>query len=346
VRVLIDTTFARRAPLSGTGIYIRRVCEALQRRDGVEAIEVANPHRRPPAGGGLGSARNLVVDQWWTAVALPRLARRHGAELVHHPLPAWSPGVRQLVTVVDLAFERLPAHFDRGYRTYAHHLHRAAARRAAGVICISQSVAEDVERLWRVPAGRITVALLGPGQELPPGGPPVEEPQHLLYVGDDEPRKNLGVLIDAYARYRSRVTDPLPLVLAGRGLTGRVRDASPGVIAVADPDGARLGELYRGAAALVHPSLLEGFGLTPLEAMRLGTPVIAARSPGITEVCGDAARYCDPHDAAAFAAAIAELAADRGARLALRARGIRRAGRFSWAECARAHVDAYSVALL
>jgi glycosyltransferase involved in cell wall biosynthesis len=73
--------------------------------------------------------------------------------------------------------------------------------------------------------------------------------------------------------------------------------------------------------------------------------VIAARSPGIIEVCGDAVRYCDPHDAAAFAAAIAELAADPAARATLRERGIRRAAAFSWRECARGHVAAYSLAL-
>ncbi len=75
MRVLIDTTFARRAPFSGTGIYIRRVVEELQRLDGVEPIEAINPHRRAPAGGGLGSLRNLAGDMWWASVVLPRLAR-------------------------------------------------------------------------------------------------------------------------------------------------------------------------------------------------------------------------------------------------------------------------------
>jgi glycosyltransferase involved in cell wall biosynthesis len=340
MRVIFDTTFAQRAPRSGTGIYIRRVCEALRSEPAVELIEAANSRRRPPAGGGLGSVRNLAADQWWSAVALPRLARRHRADLVHHPLPALARAAVGVVTVTDLAFERFPAHFDRGYRTYAHLVHRAAARAAAQVICISRSTAEDVTRLWGVPAERITVALLGPGQQLPSAGERSGPPSHLLYVGDAEPRKNLGVLLEAYARYRASTARPLPLVLAGSASV-----LADGVRIVRGPDERALAELYRGAAALVHPALHEGFGLTPLEAMRLGTPVIAAASPAVVEVCGDAARYCAADDGEAFAAAIAELARDPSARAVLRERGIARAANFSWAKCARAHLDAYSCAL-
>lgn len=345
MRVIFDTTFAQRAPRSGTGIYIRRVCEELRRAPAVELIEAVNPWRRPPAGGGLGSVRNLAADQWWSAVALPRLARAHRAELIHHPLPALGRGPRQVVTVTDLAFERLPSQFDRGYRTYAHLTHRAAARAAARVICISQSTADDVQSVWGVPPERITVALLGPGQELPAAGDAggTGSPTHLLYVGDAEPRKNVGVLLDAYGRYRaSAAAEPLALVLAG---TATAPASSVGVRTVRAPDAAALAELYRGAAALVHPALHEGFGLTPLEAMRLGTPVIAATSPGIVEVCGDAARYCDARDAGSFAVAIAQLAADPALRATLRERGLARAAQFSWVRCARAHVDAYSLAL-
>ena len=97
--------------------------------------------------------------------------------------------------------------------------------------------------------------------------------------------------------------------------------------------------------ALLHPSLYEGFGLTALEAMSAGTPVLAADSPGVREVCAEAARYVDPRDPPSFAAAIAELAAAPALRHELAACGRRRVTAFSWARCARAHVDAYSLAL-
>jgi glycosyltransferase involved in cell wall biosynthesis len=336
---MIDTTYARRAPYSGTAIYIDRICEELSRSAEVELIEVANRRRRPPAGGGLRSARNLARDSWWTAVELPRLASKAGAELIHHPLPARSPATRlpQVITVVDLAFERLPDCFDRSFRTYAHLAHRAAARAARAVICISETTASDVRELWAVPAERLIVASLGPGQQLAAVDRP-ERPRHFLYVGDEEPRKNLATLLQAYGRYRDLAADPLELVLAGS-----VDASGPGVRVERRPSAPRLAELYAAAAALVHPSLYEGFGLTPLEAMRLGTPVIAARSPGVVEVCADAVRYADPRDSAEFAVAMAEIGADPGLQERLRERGSQRARDFSWSSCARAHLDAYSL---
>jgi glycosyltransferase involved in cell wall biosynthesis len=342
VRVLIDTTYARRAPLSGTGIYISRLCEELSACDGVQLVQVANQRRRPPAGGGVGSIRNLLGDLRWTVVELPRLARRHGAELIHHPLPVRIPAARipQVVTVVDLAFERLPQHFDRVFRRYAHMTHQTAALAARVVICISETTASDARELWHVPAERIVVAPLGPGQQLVAGESSRPEPAHFLYVGDAEPRKNLPVLLEAYRLYRTAATAPLDLVLAGSASAH-----APGVRVVSAPDAHDLRELYRQAAALVHPSLYEGFGLTPVEAMSLRTPVLAARSPGVVEICADAVRYADARDPRSFAEGMSELAGDPALRDELARRGSRRAERFSWAACAQAHADAYSLAL-
>jgi len=342
VRVVIDTSYALRAPYSGTGIYIQRLCAELATTPGLELIPVANERRRAPAGGGLGSARNLASDWHWEARALPRIAARERADVIHHPLPALSPLTRipRVVTIVDLAFERLPDCFDRGYRTYAHVAHRAAARSAQAVVCISETTAVDARELWGVDADRIVVAHLGPGQELEPASSSAPAPEHFLYVGDDEPRKNLQALLAAYRNYRRFSPEPLGLVLAGSA-----RASGPGVRIEDRPDARRLAELYAGAAALVHPSLYEGFGLTPLEAMRLGVPVIAARSPGVIEVCADAAVYANPADASAFAAAMREIAEDGAVRERLRERGRSRAREFSWRRCAEAHRGAYSLAL-
>jgi glycosyltransferase involved in cell wall biosynthesis len=342
VRVALDTTYARRAPFSGTAIYLARLQEAWRESGEVEVVAVANERRRPPAGGGLGSVRNLSTDAWWTAVELPRRSRQARAEVIHHPLPAIAPGVRtpQVITVLDLAFERLPAHFSRGYRIYARTTHRAAALAAGAVICISETTAEDVRSLWRVPAEKVVVAPLGPGQQLPSTDGPVADPQHFLYVGDAERRKNLGVLLEAYRRYRERVARPLELVLAGSVLA-----RGAGVRVEQRPSSARLSELYRDAAALVHPSLYEGFGLTPLEAMTVGTPVVAARAPGVTEVCAEAARYAAPEDPEEFAAAMVELGRDPALRRELARLGKERAAQFSWHDCARLHAYAYSLAL-
>jgi len=344
MRVLLDTTYARRAPHSGTAIYLRQLQRALAELGALDVSAASNQRRGAPAGGGLGSVRNLLIDAWWSWIALPGVARANRADLIHHPLPARAPMARvpQVVTVHDLAFERVPGEFDSRFRAYARRTHRAAARAASVVICISETTAADVRSLWGVPVERIVVAPLGPGQELSAtlGAGHEGEPTHFLYVGDAEPRKNLGVLLAAYARYRERVQRPLELVLAGSA------DADgAGIRVERSPSSTRLAELYAAAAALVHPSLYEGFGLTPLEAMSIGTPVVAARSPGLTEVCGRAAVYADPHDPEAFAIAMTQIAADSTLREELAERGRARAGGFSWSQCAQRHLDAYSLAL-
>lgn len=323
-------------------MYLERIQAALSELGGVEVVPAANPRRRSPAGGGLGSVRNLLGDQAWTAFSLPRRARATGADLIHHALPGWASATRvpQVITVHDLAFERLPECFDRGFRTYAHLAHRAAARRARAVICVSETTADDVREVWGVPEERVIVARHGPGQALP-DREPAPEPSHFLYVGDAEPRKDLPTLLAAYADYRRQASSPLDLVLAGRAAA----PGQPGVRAESEPGPARLAELLAAAVALVHPARYEGFGFTPLEAMAAGTPVIAARAPGTTEVCADAVRYFEPGDAHSLAASLIWMAGQPDGRRGLREAGRAQAARFSWTASARDHAAAYSLAL-
>jgi glycosyltransferase involved in cell wall biosynthesis len=339
VRVLLDTTYAQRAPYSGTAVYLERLTDALATLAEVELVPTYNPRRRPPAGGGVPSIRNVLADSFWTEVELPRLARACRADIVHHPLPArvHARAIRQAITVHDLAFERAPERFAHGYRRYAQLTHRAAARAADAVICVSEATAAEVAARWGVAAERIVVAHHGPGQQL--ALLPRTEPVHFLYVGDDEPRKNLAGLLVAYGRYANAAAKPLALVLAGSATADR-----PGVRVERHPSPARLAELYAGAAALVHPALDEGFGLTPLEAMRAGTPVIATASSAVVEVCGDAVRYADSRDPEALAGALVAVAASSALRRELGEHGRRRAAGFSWNRSARAHVDAYALA--
>lgn len=345
MRVLIDTTYAMRAPHSGTAVYLDRLCEALAERDDVEVVTVANGRRGPPAGGGLGSLRNVAADVRWTSRELSRRAQEEGADVIHHPLPAHSYGssLAQVITIHDLAFERLPDGFAGSFRAYARVAHRTAGRAADAVIAVSETTAAEARSRWGLSGDRIVVAPHGPGQRLAryPGS---SAPAYFLYVGDAEPRKDLPTLLTGYGRYRRDAgARALDLVLAG-ALSGSDGGA-PGVRTEPTPSPEQLARLYAGAAALVHASRYEGFGLTPLEAMSLGVPVVAARSPGVVEVCADAARYFVPGDAAGLAAALVELGSGPRLRTELSGRGRRRATRFSWSLSAQRHLDAYSLAL-
>lgn len=306
MRVLYDVSFARRGP-SGTQVVADALIPQL-RALGADVIE---------ADGRRGRHLNLAAEAAWQA----RLARaaRH-VDVVHQPLPAWTPTrVPQVVTVHDLGFERLPDCFDARFAAYARRAHPFAARRAAAVLAPTRATADDILQLWGVEA---VVAPFGPGQ-----APRADrgEPRHFLYVGDDEPRKNLARLRAAHARYAATAVEPLELVIAGSA-GAPVRD---------------LAELHRHAAALVLPSLLEGFGFPVVEAMHAGTPVIAADIPALREVCADAALYCDPYDVGSIAAALTELATVPPLREAMRRRGTARAAAFSWEACARAYLAAY-----
>ena len=334
LRVLLDTTYTRRGP-SGTGVYVTALAEAL-RAQGVEVFEAANERRPAPAGGGIASARNLALDERWAQVQLPRRAAAVGADVLHHPLPALAlrAPCPQVVTLHDLAFERLPEHFAPAFQRWASRAHRRAARGAGAVVAVSQTTRRDAMARWGVDGARIVVAPHGPGQALQVAAVRAE---HFLYVGDDEPRKNLALLLDAYARYRHEAGPlALPLVLAGSARAGQ-----DGVRCEPEPD---LAALLAGAAALVQPSLYEGFGLTALEAMHVGVPVIAARSPGLVETCAEAACYVDPGDGAALAVALERLATQPAARAGFARLGRERAAAFSWQASARAHIVAYTLA--
>ena len=345
MRVLIDTSFCARGP-SGTAVYIERLCAALRAREGVELVEARRGFRPAPGrtrarGALLWSALNAVLEVVWVQVALRRRARRSGADVIHHPLPAWMwrAPCAQVVTIHDLAFEHLPEGFGRVWRILARRRHRVAARRAAAVVCVSRAAAADAVGILGADPETVVVAPHGPGQDLP--APPADvRPQHFLYVGDGEPRKRVPALLDAHRRYAESRADAMPLVLAGDAAA--LANGEPLIVAEPRPDRQRLGELMGGAAALVHPSADEGFGLTLAEAMAAGVAVLAVRNPGTHELCNGAALLVDPDG---LADGMSRLHDEEALREELARRGRERAQRLSWEDSARRHEEAYSLAV-
>jgi glycosyltransferase involved in cell wall biosynthesis len=344
VRVAIDTSIVSRGR-SGTAVYVEELVRALRERGEVEVVETRQRARLRPGRSGrrrnpFRSAANALLDLAWQRAGLPRAVRRARAEVLHHPLPARSPRARcaEVVTVHDVAFERHPEWFDPAWRAVARREHRAAARHADAVICISERTARDAISLLSVPPERVVVAPHGRGQLLPrPSGPRGSE--HFLYVGSDEPRKDVAGLLAAYGDYRREQERPLPLVLAGQA--GR-RAGGSEVRGEPEPPPERLAELLHEAAALVHPAPLEGFGLTLLEAMAAGTPVVAVRSDVAEEVCGNAALLTER---GRLPEALASLHHDADLRERLSRMGRERAAAFSWERSAALHERAYRDAL-
>jgi len=337
--VMIDVSYSGRGR-TGTAVYVEELVRALDARDDVEVVCVNQPRRLRQGAAGrrrnpLRSAANLALDTAWTRVGLPRAARRAGADVLHHPLPAHAPGAgcAQVVTVHDVLFERHPEEFDPAWRTLARREHRAAVARADAVVCPSRVTAGDAAELLSAPPERTVVAPHGPGQELPEPG--ARERRHFLYLGSDEPRKAVGSLVEAHAELGGTPR----LVLAG----GAARRAGgPGTKGEPDPSPKEVAELLAGALALVHPAPLEGFGLTLLEAMAAGVPVVALRSPSSEEVCGDAALLVAPGE---LAATLRRVADDDDLRERLAAAGRKRAAAFSWERSADLHAEAYRMAV-
>ena len=270
-----------------------------------------------------------------------------------HPLLMPSRHAARIVTIYDLNFlthpERTRGEIRRDYPALA----RDHAHRADRVIVISRFTADQVERLLEVPADRISLCTPGAPAWTPRAKPPGGE-GYVLFLGTLEPRKNLGVLLDAYERLTADGKRMPPLVIAGKA----TEQAGPWLKRLAQPplsrrvryvgyvDPAKRRELYEGARLLVQPSFEEGFGMPVLEAMTVGVPVVAANRGALPEVVGDAGPLVDPEDVAGFADAIDAIVNDPVAATSATARGLERARLFSWDRTALTMLEAYKAAIV
>lgn len=297
----------------------------------------------------------------WEQAAQPWAMRRAGLDLVHAPVNVapLAGGCPAVVTVHDLSPFLFPELFRPARRAYQQAMTRRSVRRAAHVIADSESTRADLISLFDVRPERVTTVPLGVDETMRPvsdaallgafrqrhglDGP------YILFVGTLEPRKNVLMLIEAFALLRGRAGVAHHLVLVGGkgwyydAIFQRVerlglREAV--TFAGYAPD-AELPLWYSGADLFVYPSLYEGFGLPPLEAMACGTPVIVSRISSLPEAVGEAGALVDPHDPEALAQEMAALLADEARRAVLVARGLERAARLTWRATATATAAIY-----
>lgn len=360
MRVGINALFLE-LPGTGSGQYTRHLLEALAKVDPATEYLLFSP-------GPISNTQYPISNWtklWFEQVAFPLACRRSDLDLAHVPYFASPlfPTVPTVVTIHDLIPLLLPAY--RGsllVRTYTR-LVAAAARKAEAIITVSKASKRDIVRHLHIPPERIHVTYEAAGEAFQP----VEDEaqlaairqkyalpeRYLLYLGGFDQRKNLSTLLRAFSLLVNKQTHRVlslskeaRLVIAGQ-LPGRDTPRFPDPRRLVRELGVEervtftgwvpeedKPALLSGATAFVFPSLYEGFGLPPLEAMACGTPVIASNRSSLPEVVGEGGVLVEPTDVEALAGAMEALLTDDALRAELQQEALAQAAKFSWQQTA------------
>jgi glycosyltransferase involved in cell wall biosynthesis len=335
--VRVNTRFRGR-PVTGVERFAGEVTARLGARGD---LTLSESHPDKPLAGLKGHA--------WEQFVLPRRTSR--GEVLFSPCNTGPVSVRnQFVVIHDAAVWDHPEGFSRSFRTVYQHLLPRLAKRAAVVATVSRFSRDRLAAPLGLPAESILVLGNAAGPSFTPGEPNTVDPGNeegpvLLCVGSMDPRKNLGRLLRAWLSLQSagRLPENARLQIAGganpRNFAAVDRLEGHGIEWLGRIDDAELVRRYRAADAFVFPSLYEGFGLPPLEAMACGCPVLLSRAASLPEVGGSeeegAVRYFDPESESEIAAAIEGfLSLPPAFRDGMRRRALARAARFSWDDIA------------
>lgn len=366
----------------GIGRYIQCLIDALGKIDDGNRYTLFMSREAAAAFGKAGGKFKIIKTDvrwygWKEHLIMPWLIHRSGVDIMHWPhinVPFWCP-VPYTVTVHDLIVWHWPdsrATTLPGWRyrfklfSYRRVLANAL-RKAKKIITVSNFSKRDIVRQLGIDEKKIAVTYLGVdrmvlGTERLPNSASfadylsgtfnIRKP-YLLYVGSAYPHKNLERLIAAFAQLRIKFYRSWQLALVGRedyfykNLAAKTakdfpKEVASDVIFTGQASERDLDGLYRGARALVFPSLYEGFGLPPLEAMARGVPVVAAKAASIPEILADAAYYFNPEDVPNMAAALDLIGGSRSAQDELSRRGLERVKHFSWDKTAKQTLEIYS----
>ncbi|HKG02008.1 MAG TPA: glycosyltransferase family 1 protein [Conexibacter sp.] len=372
-RVGLNLLYLVPGAVGGSEVYARELVGALGRaRPELELIAFANDEGasslaqagwpanvrivRLPVRGANKPAR-IATE----LTRLPVAARRHGVELLHSlgtTGPVVVPGIPHVLSILDLIYAHYPDTFPTAARLGLHAVVGPAARRADRVVTISEAVKRDVVARLRVPAERVEAVLLGYGAAASNTAPaPPEAVRSRFGIGDGRvvlcvsaalAHKNLHQLVDAFAALGPGFED-CRLVLVGhhgreaQALRAHAEQAGVGerVVQTGWIESGELEGLYALATCCAYPSLHEGFGMPPLEAMVRDVPLACSNATSLPEVTGKAAELFDPRDVDAMRAAIARLLTEEARRAELVVRGRERVALFTWERCAQGVLAAY-----
>ena len=368
MRIGID---ARKLHDFGIGTYIRNLLRELgkldrdtdyvilSRPDDDMTVRAFGENFRPVA---VTAGNYSFAEQ----IAIPYALARQHVDLFHAPHYVLPPLVRcpSVVTIHDCIHLMFPQYLpNRWALTYARTSISMAAKRSTRVLTVSESSKRDIQRFVDIPPGKIDVIYnsFDPRFGVEPDADTVDrvreryqlQSEFVLYAGNVKPHKNLERLIDAFQIVRSRGLDHLKLILIGdeiskytalrRAVHKHQLHNYVRFLGYLPED--TLAVMYRLAGVFVFPSLYEGFGLPPLEAMASGTPVVTSNVSSLPEVAGDAAVLVDPYNAEAIADGIYRVLTDNDLRSDLRRRGPQRARQFSWESSVRRVREIYGQVL-
>jgi glycosyltransferase involved in cell wall biosynthesis len=382
MKIGINTYFFK-FPASGSGQYLLHLLQALAEVDQENQYILLGLHPMPATLRALTrfpyvvahvpafASRNASIENLtWEQFTAPSAARKAGVDLLHTPYfaPPFFPRTPGVITIHDVIPLRLPQYrTDPKMKAYLQLITRAA-RKATLIITISQHAKHDMIDALHLPPERIRVIYQAAGDEYRPISDPAIlagvraryglNERYVLYLGGLDQRKNVPQLVRAFAHLFQQMRDPdLQLLIAGNpdkqrgtlfpdprpvaaglGMTGQIiyrfieEEDKPAI--------------YSGAGVFVFPSLYEGFGLTPLEAMSCGTPVICSNRTSLPEVVGDAAISLDPDDTRAIVEAMRSVLTNSELQADMRSRSLQRASLFNWRKTAAETVTAYEEAYI
>ncbi len=363
-------------PATGSGQYMRHLLAAFAKIDsrneyvllGPQLVEQQSSTSFPyqvKAVPGFAANNENIEKVLWEQLTGPAAARQAGVDLFHVPYfaPPLLPRTPTIVTIHDVIPLRLPP-YQAGAKVKAYmQLVSRAAHRAKMIITVSQHAKQDIMDALKLSAERIRVTYEAAGEEYRP----VTDPallaaararyglgeRYILYLGGLDQRKNVPQLVRAFAHLYARIGNPeLQLLIAGNP----DKQSGP-LFPDPRPVAANLGmagqityrfieeedkpAIYSGASLFVFPSIYEGFGLTPLEAMSCGTPVVCSNRTSLPEVVGDAALCIDPDKVDEMVHAMHRVLTDSTLSADLRARSLKRAAQFSWEKTAAETLSVY-----
>lgn len=301
--------------------------------------------KAPKAAGKLFNIYNRIIEK--------NFLDKNTIHLLHETYYSSKPApvggnVKTVLTVYDMIHEKFPGDFHKWDRTA--HNKRLAMNRADHIICISETTRKDLLEEYHINPEKVSVIHLGfmPGPAEASNNSSLIDGQYILYVGNRTGYKNFDRLLKAYAS-NEHLHNNFRLVCFGGGKPGISEyqaarslglDADR-VIWMAGSDKV-LSSLYSSASAFVYPSLYEGFGIPPLEAMAHDCPVICSHEGSITEVVGDAGEYFNPYKEHDIASTIERVLSDDDLAARLRDSGRNRLSMFTWDKCAKETLKLYN----